>query len=87
MKCEYIDFKAAGKVRRIPGRNTRHPYRHQLDAIRALDRMDEENASYSTLVVLPTGGGKTYTASTWLLRHALDKKKKDSLACPSSDAS
>jgi len=76
MKCEYIDFPAAGKVRRIPGRNTRHPYRHQLDAIRALDRMDEENASYSTLVVLPTGGGKTYTASTWLLRHALDKRKK-----------
>ena len=76
MKCEYIDFPAAGKARRIPGRNTRHPYRHQLDAIRALDRMDEENASYSTLVVLPTGGGKTYTASTWLLRHALDKRKK-----------
>mgnify|MGYP000899374750 CR=1 FL=1 len=76
MKCEYIDFPAAGKVRPIPGRNTRHPYRHQLDAIRALDRMDEENASYSTLVVLPTGGGKTYTASTWLLRHALDKRKK-----------
>ena len=76
MKCEYIDFPAAGKVRPIPGRNTRHPYRHQLDAIRALDRMDEENVSYSTLVVLPTGGGKTYTASTWLLRHALDKRKK-----------
>ena len=76
MKCEYIDFSAAGKVHPIPGRNARHPYRHQLDAIRALDRMDEENVSYSTLVVLPTGGGKTYTASTWLLRHALDKRKK-----------
>lgn len=76
MKSKYIDFPAVGKVRPIPGRNTRHPYRHQLDAIRALDRMDEENASYSTLVVLPTGGGKTYTASTWLLRHALDKRKK-----------
>ena len=76
MKCEYIDFPAAGEVHPLPGSNTRHPYRHQLDAIRALDRMDEENASYSTLVVLPTGGGKTYTASTWLLRHALDKRKK-----------
>ncbi|AOH47135.1 helicase [Selenomonas sp. oral taxon 920] len=76
MKCEYIDFPAAGEVHPIPGSNARHPYRHQLDAIRALDRMDEENASYSTLVVLPTGGGKTYTASTWLLRHALDKRKK-----------
>jgi len=76
MAQEYIDFSSAGEVRPLPGSNTRHPYRHQLDALRALDRMDEENASYSTLVVLPTGGGKTYTASTWLLRHALDKKKK-----------
>ena len=76
MKCEYIDFPAAGEVHPLPGSNTRHPYRHQLDALCALDRMDEENASYSTLVVLPTGGGKTYTASTWLLRHALDKRKK-----------
>lgn len=76
MAQEYIDFSSAGEVHPLPGSNTRHPYRHQLDALRALDRMDEENASYSTLVVLPTGGGKTYTASTWLLRHALDKKKK-----------
>lgn len=27
-------------------------------------------------MVLPTGGGKTYTAATWLLRTALDRKKK-----------
>ena len=73
---EYIEFPAAGEVYPIRGANTRHPYQHQLDAINALDRMDNENASYSTLVVLPTGGGKTYTASTWLLRHALDRGKK-----------
>lgn len=28
------------------------------------------------MVVLPTGGGKTYTASVWLLKNAIDKKKK-----------
>lgn len=76
MPQDYIEFPAAGEVRPIPGTNTRHPYQHQLEAIHALDCMDEENANYSTLVVLPTGGGKTYTASTWLLRHALDKGKK-----------
>ena len=76
MQQEYIEFPAAGEVCPIPGANTRHPYQHQLDAMHALDRMDEEYESYSTLVVLPTGGGKTYTASTWLLRHALDKGKK-----------
>ena len=76
MQQEYIEFPAAGEVRPIPGTNTRHPYQHQLDAMHALDQMDAENANYSTLVVLPTGGGKTYTASTWLLRNALDKGKK-----------
>ena len=76
MAQEYVEFPAAGEVHPITGSNARYPYQHQLDAIRALDHMDEENASYSTLVVLPTGGGKTYTASTWLLRHALDKRKK-----------
>ena len=76
MQQEYIEFSAAGEVHPIPGANTRHPYQHQLDAIKALDQMDSENSNYSTLVVLPTGGGKTYTASTWLLRHAIDKGKK-----------
>lgn len=41
----------------------------------ALDKMNQES-SFSTLVVLPTGGGKTYTASMWLLKNAIDKKKK-----------
>ena len=41
----------------------------------ALDKINKEE-SYSTLVVLPTGGGKTYTASMWLLKNAIDKKKK-----------
>lgn len=76
MQQEYIEFSAAGEVHPIPGATTRHPYQHQLDAIKALDQMDSENSNYSTLVVLPTGGGKTYTASTWLLRHAIDKGKK-----------
>jgi len=28
------------------------------------------------MVVLPTGGGKTYTLSNWLLKHAVNEKKK-----------
>jgi len=32
MAQEYIDFPSAGKVHPLPGSNTRHPYRHQLDA-------------------------------------------------------
>ena len=51
------------------------PYQHQKQAMDNLNIIDERDA-YSTLVVLPTGGGKTYTASMWLLRHALNRHKK-----------
>ena len=57
------------------GTNPRSPYNHQKDAMAKLSLIDKEE-SFSTLVVLPTGGGKTYTASTWLLKNAIDKKKK-----------
>ena len=40
-----------------------------------LNQINQESA-YSTLVVLPTGGGKTYTASLRLLKNALDQGKK-----------
>ena len=42
----------------------------------ALDKMDNAYNAYSTMVVLPTGAGKTYTASKWLLRRALDREIK-----------
>ena len=71
----YIEVKSFGDVFPKKGANTRTPYEHQKKAMEALDKMNQE-ASYSTLVVLPTGGGKTYTASRWLLKNAIDKKKK-----------
>ena len=43
-----------------------------------MENLNIINASrqYSTMIVLPTGGGKTYTMSMWLLKNALDQKKK-----------
>lgn len=70
-----IQVKSFGTVLPKTGSNARLPYDHQRQAMADLDVMDEL-PSFSTLVVLPTGGGKTYTASLWLLRHALDRKKK-----------
>ena len=55
--------------------SSRNPYPHQQEAINNLDELNKHN-SYSTFLVLPTGGSKTYTASTWLLNHALDEGKK-----------
>ncbi|MDE6777594.1 MAG: DEAD/DEAH box helicase family protein, partial [Oscillospiraceae bacterium] len=57
------------------GRNPRQLYEHQEDAIKKLNAIDEKEA-FRTLLVLPTGGGKTLTAVYWLLKNAVDKEKK-----------
>lgn len=57
------------------GKNPRQLYEHQEEAIRKLDAM-EKRGSFRTLLVLPTGGGKTLTAAYWLLRNAVDQNKK-----------
>lgn len=73
--ANYKVVKSFGFIETKKSTNTRTPYEHQKKAMEALDKMNQA-ASYSTLVVLPTGGGKTYTASMWLLKNAIDKKKK-----------
>ena len=75
MDTSFIEVKSNGVVFAKKGSNARSPYEHQRKAMSCLDLMEKE-PSYSTLVVLPTGGGKTYTASLWLLRHALNRHKK-----------
>ncbi|MDO4562874.1 MAG: DEAD/DEAH box helicase family protein [Clostridia bacterium] len=72
---DFIEVKSCGEVSPKKGTNARIPYEHQKEAMSCLDIINQEQ-SYSTLVVLPTGGGKTYTASMWLLKNAIDKKKK-----------
>lgn len=76
MNTDYVEIKAAGEVKPKSGTNPRLPYSHQRDAMKAMDSLNKNFPAYSTLIVLPTGGGKTYTASTWLLRNALDRGKK-----------
>ena len=76
MASESAGMLASGKITPQKCLNMKHPYEHQDEAMMSLDRMEKKSPSYSTLVVLPTGGGKTYTAATWLLRTALDRKKK-----------
>lgn len=72
---DYIEVSSFGKVISKKGANKRVPYEHQKCAMENLDIINR-SAAYSTMVVLPTGGGKTYTASMWLLRNALDRGKK-----------
>lgn len=70
-----VQVEFFGDVFPKSGKNSRTPYQHQKLAMACLDKINQA-PTYSTMVVLPTGGGKTYTASTWLLKNAIDKKKK-----------
>ena len=70
-----IETKSNGTIYPKKVTNKRDLYEHQKNAMKNLDIMNRNN-SYSTLVVLPTGGGKTYTAAVWLLRNAIDRNKK-----------
>lgn len=72
---ELLEVKSNGRVTAKTGANARTPYNHQKNAMARLSIINKE-PEFSTLVVLPTGGGKTYTATTWLLKNAIDCGKK-----------
>ena len=57
------------------GKNPRPLYPHQAEAITELNKINNRKF-FNTLVVLPTGAGKTMTATRWLLPTAIDKQKK-----------
>lgn len=57
------------------GTNPRTLYEHQVDALKAMNAINKKQ-EFRTLLVLPTGGGKTLTAVYWLLQNAVDKGKK-----------
>lgn len=70
-----VENKNAQLVKVINGRNPRSLYEHQVEAITELDKLDNKT-KFRSLLVQPTGGGKTLTAAYWVLKNALDKKKK-----------
>ena len=70
----YVETKSNGIVFPKKGSNKRALYEHQKRAMANLDIINR-NSSYSTLIVIPTGGGKTYTAAVWLLIYVIDRKK------------
>lgn len=51
-------------------------YQHQKDAIRQMNKVIQNAENYAGLLVLPTGGGKTLTATYWLMQNVLDQGRK-----------
>lgn len=75
MEDKLVLNQNAKTVRVKPGHNFRNLYPHQVEAIAELNTINLRK-DFSTLVVLPTGAGKTLTAATWLLTTAIDCQKK-----------
>ena len=63
------------KLRDIRSGKEKQPFPHQLEAFSALSNtLPFPVTGYKgTMLVLPTGGGKTYTAVNWICRNILSK--------------
>ncbi|MBR0472898.1 MAG: DEAD/DEAH box helicase family protein [Methanosphaera sp.] len=74
MSAEFY-LKSHGSICVECKESPKHAYYFQTDARNNLSIINSL-PDFSTLVVLPTGGGKTYTVTGWLLANAVDKEKK-----------
>lgn len=70
----YVNYNAK-TITPAVGKNPRTLYEHQIDAMKEMDKINKKD-TFRSLLVLPTGGGKTLTAVYWLLKNAIDKDKK-----------
>lgn len=71
-----VDNVFAGQIEISNAQNTGFgPEEHQVAAIKKLNKY-KDSEDYATILVLPTGGGKTFTASYWLGKNILDKGGK-----------
>ena len=66
----------AGTISINDGHSGLQLYAHQQDAIRDMSRRILKKDKYAGLLVLPTGGGKTLTATYWLMGNIVDSGQK-----------
>lgn len=72
-----IDFSRnfSGEIVIRQSKNNKSLYIHQKDAINKLNK-ESKKSIYKALLVIPTGGGKTFTSIYWVLNQMIDKGKK-----------
>lgn len=57
--------------------STKIPHPHQVDAKEKMsEKISSDNKDFAGLLVLPTGGGKTFVAMSWALENIIDKGGK-----------
>lgn len=73
-----IKYPHAGTINVANGKSNLELFKHQNDAIKNLNEkiLHSGKKSFEGLLVLPTGAGKTLTATYWLLKNYTDKNKK-----------
>ena len=69
------DNRNAATVTVAKGKNPRQLFKHQEAAMFKLNDIDKKK-DFSAIIVLPTGAGKTLTSVYWLLKNAINKRKK-----------
>ena len=78
--CSMRDFILDKSHYTLPNyrqKSTRTPYPFQQDAFNALDKLKKNNPDgYASMLVLPTGAGKTYTAAHWIIKNYLNQGVK-----------
>lgn len=74
-KSEFYNDNS-GKVEVSNSKNPYNLYLHQQEAIKEMNSIYNSKGSFSGILAIPTGGGKTLTAMQWLLKNAIDHNKK-----------
>lgn len=69
-----IEDKGHGKVF-VNKTKTFVPVDHQKRAMKKLDEVNKHD-SFSEIISIPTGGGKTFVSAYWLLKNAVNEGKK-----------
>lgn len=70
LELDRANFKFPNSIQEV----SRCPYPFQKEAMEALDKIKEKNPTgFSTMLVLPTGAGKTYTAVHWIINRYINQ--------------
>lgn len=69
------ELNFSGKIIISKRKSNRKLYKHQVQAIEALNKTDRKD-SYKGLLVIPTGGGKTFTSVYWVMNKIINNNKK-----------